>query len=152
MFDVGGGQFQRQGQAIQFETEFVQEGLIVLSQREVGIDGRGCLDEEAGGIFNRKRSHAIALFGAQVQALAAGDEDAQPRTCGQQFGHQWRRREDVLEIVERQQHLLASKLRISRCWASSVPAFSRFRAAAMVSGTRAGSSTASSGTKQAPSA
>ena len=57
---------------------------------------------------------AIALLGAQMQAFAAGDEEAQTGALGQQLGHQRDGRrgggDQLLEIVQHQQYLFAAQV------------------------------------------
>lgn len=122
--DASGRQLERQRQAVQPDADLPDGGCVGGRHPEVGPHRAGPLQEErqrlrllqllqvvravAGG--QRHRGNRKLLLRRDPQSRPAGDQDLELGRRCQQLGNERRRREQVLEVVQDQQHLLAGKV------------------------------------------
>ena len=117
-FDSGGSQFDGQRQTVQTPAD-LDDGVGVLhGQREIGLYGRGSLDEERDGrkiqqAARRKRRigfrqrqgrHRKLPLAIDTKRGSAGDQGLGPRTCIQNFRNIRRGGRDLLEVIQDEQH------------------------------------------------
>ncbi len=116
-------QFDGQRQAVQPSAQLGHSSGVVVVDREVGLYGLGALGEQdhgciaqrivgcepAAALLRHRQSqgaHRHLPLAAHAQRLAASDQHMQPGTAPQQVIHQRRGRDDLLEVVQRQQQVL----------------------------------------------
>ena len=120
----GGGEFDGQGQSIEPRANFGDGCGVFTVQLKVRLGCHGALDEQRDGgvarqIFDRRhlqwirqreRRNGKFVFAVKVQRGPAGNQNFQVGTHGQEFGHGGRRRKQVFEIIEQQQHRRARRI------------------------------------------
>ena len=121
--DAGRGELDRQRQAVQTVADLGDGGRVFLRQLEIGFHGHGPLEEErdrrsarqlleggdaSGG--QTERGDRELMLPVDVQRGAAGHEDLQRRSRGEQLGDDPGRGGQVLEVVEQQEHRRAARL------------------------------------------
>ena len=72
----------------------------------------GAPAQATGRLLGGQRLNLEAMLPAQPQALTAGHEYLQPRGLLEQLGHECRRRQEMLEVVQHEQQL--SGLQVAR--------------------------------------
>ena len=77
---VCGAEFDGQRQAVQFVANPLDDGLVGWEQVKVRIAGSCTCGEERSRSSQGEGCDPKALLAAQVQPLAAGDDDADART------------------------------------------------------------------------
>ena len=77
---VCGAEFDGQRQAVQFLANPLDDALVGWEQVKVRIAGSRTCGEERSRSSQGEGCDPKALFAAQVQPLAAGDDDAHART------------------------------------------------------------------------
>jgi hypothetical protein len=105
------------GQAVEGAAGLDHRGGVRLGEGEALVDGAGALGEQRHGaeaerllgrqrgIGNRERVDAQDALGGEPERRLAGDEQAQPgRALVQRLAERGDAREQVLGVVEREQH------------------------------------------------
>ena len=127
-----------------------------LSSRDEQLDSRGRahLRHRRGclGIRKRQWRDRKVLLAGDAQHGAAGGQNAQVGAGNQDLGDERCRVEQVLQVIEDQEQMFASESRDQRLGEWEAPASRTPRLWAIAEATSAGSGTAASGTKTAPSA
>ncbi len=131
--EVHGGKLQCQGQAVQAHADLGHRRGALFVQGEPG-QGRGSpVDEEAhrlGAPRHRRRlppngkthgRYHDHLLCPQSKRFPAGGEHLQSRAACQELGHSRRRRQQVFEVVEEQQHVPLSQGVSERIRQGSIP-------------------------------
>ncbi len=115
--DAGGGQLDGEWQALQPGADLRHGRGVRQAQGEVGPGRLGTPDEEShrrtrGEILEargrrrvqqRQRGDDKDVFAGEAQHLAAGGEDLQVRSNGQEVGEERGRLDHLLDVVEQQQ-------------------------------------------------
>src|SRR6266702_5791729 len=116
-------QFNRQGQAIEADTNLSERTSVGTGQLERGLDGLGTLQEEGdGGIvrqgISRRKLREVRhgegwdaefVFSLDVQHCAAGHEHSEVWAPCKQVGQVWGCCQELLEIVKAEQEVLVSQ-------------------------------------------
>jgi hypothetical protein len=120
--DARGRQFDRQGQAVEFVANGRDRIDVRFGDGEVALGRRGAFDEQPNGLGRgrtvrvgrrtgrrtgrrqRERWHGHGVLAGNAQDGSARDEGCEGRAGGQEVDDQRPRVEDVLEVVQDQQH------------------------------------------------
>ena len=73
-------------------------------QLKPGPDGARPGQEQVDSIVVRERRHRVLLLAREVQRLAARDQEIEVRARSEELGESRRRADEVLEVVEEDQH------------------------------------------------
>ena len=95
-----GGQLEREGQLVEAATD-LRDGLV---GPEVGLDRPCSGQEEADALLVDEGRHRVLLLAPDVQRPPARHEHVEVGTGGEQAGDVGGRRDDLLEVVEEQEH------------------------------------------------
>jgi hypothetical protein len=95
-----GRQFEREWQVVEAPAN-LRDGLVHLEGR---VDRLRSGQEKADAFLVNERRHGILLFAGHMERFPAGHEQVEVRTRGEQGGNPGRCLEDVLEVVEEEQH------------------------------------------------
>ena len=113
--DPGGGQFDRQRQAVEAAADRGGRGRVngqirVLGERAGGEerDRRGGAQRRLGWLLglsgHRQRRDGDHLFAGEAQPRPAGRQYRQRRADGKEIGDQWRGVDHLLEVVQHEQN------------------------------------------------
>ena len=105
-------QLDRQRHPVQAPTDLGHGGGVVVGDGEVGPGQSGAVGEQLDGVVGqRQRGHLPHRFARHAERLAARGEHGQPRRGTEQGDDQLRARlEQVLAVVQHQQHLAVTKV------------------------------------------
>ena len=102
----GGGELDRQRQAVDPPAHVRDDRRRRLVEREVGRRRRGALGEQQHGRLLLQRPDGGERLAADGERLAARRQDPQPRAAGEQaIGELRRGHDDVLAVVEHEQRV-----------------------------------------------
>ena len=147
--DPRGGQLDREREAVEAAAD-LGDGLGSL---EAGCHLSRAGSEQRDRLLLGKRRHRVLVLGADVERLAARDEDRHLLRLCEQLGQPRCRLDELLEVVEDEQRPLAAQvlgepvLGAQRAGSPSLTLSN----CAIVDSTSAGSRSAASGTHQTPS-
>jgi len=131
-------QLDRQGQAVELPADALEICPLSLSCSKARLGSRRALDEQCGcfrGLERRKPQHE---FAADVQRLAAGRQHRQSRAGPQQsLDEHGATDDDVLAVVQDEQHRLRNEGADDRPSIGSPPSSTRPRASAIALGINA---------------
>ena len=121
--EAGSGELECERQAVQALADG-RDGRRVLRRQLERFPGRlGALDEQRDGGRTAERMgivdvqvvrqgqgrHPVFVLAADAQRRLARDEEAELRCGGEQLGHEGRRGQDLLEVVEHEQRGAAAE-------------------------------------------
>ena len=110
-----GSELERQRQVVEDSAE-CGDGCV-------GLDTRP-LTEEVDRLRFGERQHAVLDFASDAQALPTRDEDAEIRARFEQRREVGSRFDDLLEVVEQEQHLAVADVRVLHLGLKPCQAFS----------------------------
>ena len=96
----GGGELDRQREAVELLADGGDRGLVPGGEREARRHDAGPVGEQPHGSVQCERRHGELVLALQVQGLAARDEDPRPDRALRQPADERGRRDHVLEAVE----------------------------------------------------
>ena len=97
---AGGGELDRQRQAVEARADLLDQPLVVLAEREPRVDGAGAALEQRDRGLGGERAERQLVLGREPQRGAARDHDLRARRGGQQAADLARRVEQLLEVVD----------------------------------------------------
>ncbi len=136
--DPGGGELDRQRQAVQPQADLSDRGCVLVRQLKVRLHSLGALDKQpycltVGQLFDgqrfeigpgqRQRGYRKDMLAAHVQHLSAGYQQLQLGAISEQFPHHGGRSRDLLKVIEEQQHHLGSQLSLKLIEQRSIACF-----------------------------
>ena len=119
-----GSQLDGEWQSIEANADPGDRTGVVGVQGERPIGCTGPLDEQRDGLVAREfgkwrkigrigrpqGQDLVGLLGGQMEHGSAGDHDAEARGPGEQIGHEGYRAEDLLEVIQDQEHLTLTQV------------------------------------------
>jgi len=119
----GGGKLDRERNAVEAPADLGDGGRVLGRQLEARPYGLHALDEQRDGGRTAERMgivdvqvvrqgqgrHPVFVLAADAQRRLARDEEAELRCGGEQLGHEGRRGQDLLEVVEHEQRGAAAE-------------------------------------------
>src|SRR5207249_813895 len=97
-----GGQLESERQVIEATTDLGDHFVLL----EIGLDRPRSRQEEVDALLAAERRHRELMLTTEMERLPAGYEQIETRARAEQGGRVGRRLDDLLEVVEQQQHRL----------------------------------------------
>ena len=112
--DAGGGELDGEWQTIQASADQLDGCRVPAGRHEVRRGGERPIDEQRDRLIRRERADRIDVLGRDVERFATGDERSACRCSRDERGQQRSGLDDLLEVVDHEQHLLRGEERGQR--------------------------------------